>query len=475
MARSKRAASTDSRSGGGGVSLINSRSILAGTRSRSRSRTPSFNRISSQQSHRRKTIDGSSSSSSVNSGNSKKNKDSTIDDDSLLQLVDGSKHHAVIEKIGYLITGIHFLLGCYLNDYKRKRYLKYNKYIYEIISLSSIIYFMIVWYYVFEFLNKYYLAGSSPIIAIQQMHLLQRASIAVSYLLIDLVYPVSTVLILMILSNGTIKRMNDIFIDECGFDDFTKLKEKMEYLYQVHFVYCLSHVLVLLGWIHATYALWDAVFWSMIFGVPHVLFPVLLTVLLVRIFSLYNYCIEKFRCKFRNGSYKNSQEVWDHIIKIRNGILSLSNSLEVPLGTFMLILFLAITFQGIVVFYFNGEAFSLVYMVLNIWCLIWTLYGAQHTYALFNDAVDDIIHSSASSSVGNIDSSSRTNMIFALTQSTFAPRFKAFSFVSLSSETLITILLFCASSIISVLWETYLSKTVTSTVSKVIPAFIAES
>ena len=99
---------------------------------------------------------------------------------------------------------------------------------------------------------------------------------------------------------------------------------------------------------------------------PHALNPILLTVVITRIFEYCSARIECFRSKFNSGYYKSADSLWDAFIKLRNEIEQYGEKLGFALGFFLFTLLLAIIFQGLAVFVFKGEMFSLVYMSLNV-------------------------------------------------------------------------------------------------------------
>jgi len=92
----------------------------------------------------------------------------------------------------------------------------------------------------------------------------------------------------------------------------------------------------------------------------------------------------------------------------------------------MMMIIILLRIQAGAVLIFKGETFSLVYMLLNSWCLIWTVYGnpshpsihasplyvlllyllyivgAQYVQHTFEETADDIIYSDTSTCLGTV-------------------------------------------------------------------------
>ena len=326
-----------------------------------------------------------------------------------------------------------------------------------LIAIVAIVHFFYVWYYVFKCLKLYYLDSKSPIPAMSDLTAVQRWGIWGSYFLIDIIYPISAAILLRSFLNGKLllQVSEDLKRDYRGIKGFDKTNKLVEKDYNFYLYYCMLHVIGLLTWLYSKgYDKFDVLFWSCIFGVPHALNPILLTVVIRRIFKFSSARIDYFRQKFNEGQYSTCSMLWDDFIQLRNEIENYGDELGYPLGFFVFSLLGSIIFQGVAVFVFKGEMFSLVYMALNVTCLISVIKEAVNVIKSFNDCCDDIIHSRTTSAVGEIGGLERQNINTVLSREDFSPAFRAFEF-RISSSQLIQAVSVSAAAIISVLWETY--------------------
>jgi len=235
-----------------------------------------------------------------------------------------------------------------------------------IVALIAVIHFIYVWYKVLYFLKWYYIDAFSPTLKVLSVE--QRYGIASSYLIIDLIYPIAAFILLNMLNGKLLIKVNNDLLDDCGELEHEHVKRIVERRYHGHLFYFTIHVIVLYIWLYSNgYPFFDVLFWSIIFGVPHALNPILLTVVITRIFEYCSARIECFRSKFNSGHYKNADSLWNSFIKLRNEIEQYGEKLQYALGFFLVSLLLAIIFQGLAVFVFKGEMFSLVYMSLNVY------------------------------------------------------------------------------------------------------------
>ena len=70
--------------------------------------------------------------------------------------------------------------------------------------------------------------------------------------------------------------------------------------------------------------------------------------------------------------------------------------------------------QAIAVFWCAGEWFSLVYMLLNIFLLVFLMSECKAVGETIAGLCEDIIHLPSDSILGNLDSVKRTNMLMTL-------------------------------------------------------------
>jgi hypothetical protein len=323
-------------------------------------------------------------------------------------------------------------------------------------AILATLHFVYVWYRVLNFLKDYYLDVKSPNQQINELSTMQRWGIAGSYFLIDIIYPISAwILLNSFLNNKLLVQVSEDLKRDCGEEEYERTKRTVEKEYHKYLVYFVCHVIALLTWLYSKkYPLFDVFFWSITFGVPHALNPILLTVVITRIFKFSSARIDYFRQKFNEGHYKTCSMLWDDFIQLRNEIERYGDELVNPLGFFLGALLLSIVCQGVAVIIFKGEMFSIVYFFLNAYCLFSVIYGAVKVIKSFNDCCDDIIHSRTTSAVGEIGGLERQNINTVLSREDFSPAFRAFV-LDLNSAQLMQAISVSALSVLSILWETF--------------------
>jgi hypothetical protein len=64
----------------------------------------------------------------------------------------------------------------------------------------------------------------------------------------------------------------------------------------------------------------DVVFWSFVFGIPHALYPLLLTTQLSRLFHLSTHRVACFRRKFEHNLHIDADSLWNELLVLRSDI-----------------------------------------------------------------------------------------------------------------------------------------------------------
>jgi len=388
------------------------------------------------------------------------------------ELSDISNYTCMTENWLFRLTGSHALIGI-IKDIQRKRnFLNLNC----VIFLGCVAHFVFCWNKVLGFLYDYYPLRQNPLIAQVEKDSGTKLTdtalwfIAGSYFLIDFIYPVAFGVLVDLFARDILKKVTATMVKECGVDQYEdSFKKKISSKYYMHVGYGVFHVALLYIWLGPLYLFDDPIgkvgrdypstevwFWCVIFGVPHALNPILLTVVITRIFEASLYRVRHFREKFTIGEYKKDvNAMWDAFVHIRNDVEKLSGEMQNTIGVFVLALSLAIGGQAFAVFLFRGDPFSMIYLLLNCWCLFWVVYGAQEVMEEFNATTDDVVHSDTKSTLGAIDSKPRTSVNSVMIHASFAPSFRAFSMISLSKEALWNTTLSSIVAILGVIWETF--------------------
>lgn len=74
----------------------------------------------------------------------------------------------------------------------------------------------------------------------------------------------------------------------------------------------------------AEYPVSDVVFWSFVFGIPHALYPLLLTAQLSRLFHLCTHRVTCFRRQFELKLHDDADSLWNELLVLRSDIDQLS-------------------------------------------------------------------------------------------------------------------------------------------------------
>lgn len=144
-------------------------------------------------------------------------------------------------------------------------------------------------------LDILYMKGESPIPEINKLDFLLRLGIFISYLLIDLLYPISFVLLCHFHWSGLLERSEKQLLYECGLEVYKRAEGEIIDLYRGGFVYVVSHCTVLFLWLHSKgYPQEMVIFWSLQFGLPHVICMVLLACHISHVIRLFNTRVKIF-------------------------------------------------------------------------------------------------------------------------------------------------------------------------------------
>ena len=383
-----------------------------------------------------------------------------IDPKLLNQVSDIAEYTCMTENLLFKLTGSHALIGI-IKDVQRKRnWFNLN----FAIFIGCLVHMAYCWKRVLFFLNWYYLQRNNPLIEKIETQTGKKITdtalwfIAGSYFMIDFIYPISFCLLVYLFSTDVLRTVTSTMVQECGVDQYEdSFKKKISRNYNMHIGYCVIHVALLYIWLGCVenYPSDDVAFWCLTFGIPHALNPLLLTVVITRIFEASLYRVKHFREKFTRGEYKrDANAMWDAFIHIRNDVEKLSGQMQNTIGCFVFALGLAIGGQAFAVFLFRGDRFSMIYLILNVWCLFNVVYGAQEVMEEFNATTDDVVHSDTKSTLGAVDSRPRTSLNSVMINQQFAPSFKAWQ-ISLSKEALWNTVISSVLAIGGVVWESF--------------------
>ncbi len=377
------------------------------------------------------------------------------------ELSEISNYTCMTENWLFRLTGSHALIGIIKDIQNKRKWFNLN----FVILLGCFAHMIYCWQKVLYFLKWYYPDRNNDLIGKVEKETGQVITqtalwfIAGSYFVIDFIYPVAFFLLVDLFARDVLRSVTATMVKECGVDQYEdSFKKKIARNYSMHISYCGFHVALLLIWLGylRNYPVSDVGFWCIIFGIPHALNPILLTVVITRIFEASLYRVKHFREKFTSGEYKkDANAMWDAFVHIRNDVEKLSGDMQNTIGVFIFALGLAISGQAFAVFLFRGDQFSMIYLLLNVWCLFWVVYGAQEVMEEFNATTDDVIHSDTKSTLGAVDSKPRTSLNNVMIHATFAPSFRAFSMISLSKEALWNTTISSFLAIIGVIWETF--------------------
>jgi len=238
---------------------------------------------------------------------------------------------------------------------------------------------------------------------------------------------------------------------ECGEEEFARANGKIWWTYVYGFLYLIGHCLTLFLWLFDMLKFEGAFFWSVIFGVPHALNLILLALHISHVIRLFDARFLKFRRDVSSGRFDDHSVLWDTLHECRNVASKLSEDLRYILGIFSCSLLLSIALQGAAVFIFKGAMFSLVYMLLNAFVLLFVMFECQTLTSEFQEFREELIHMPVDSVMGDIGGPIRMGFMLALQRDCALPSLKAFSF-SLSIDNFYNAVLITLTSAASLLW-----------------------
>ena len=140
-----------------------------------------------------------------------------------------------------------------------------------------------------DFLKIYYIDNTYENKEIRDLSTLSRYFIASSYFLIDAIYPASFVC-LYFFHKAELIENSEIDLDyECFPQVFSTVKAGIVSWYQYGLLYTGFHCVTLFIWLYQTkLGLMDCLFWSVIFGIPHAFYPILLACNISHVITIFN-------------------------------------------------------------------------------------------------------------------------------------------------------------------------------------------
>ena len=100
--------------------------------------------------------------------------------------------------------------------------------------------------------------------------------------------------------------------------------------------------------------------------------------------------------------YKDVNDLWDTFHRSKRSTEKLSSDLSGIIGFYVSSLFFSIVLQGLAVFKFEGEWFSLIYLVANTVTLLFVIYESQTLKFEFEDLTENLCHLKTSSVLGRV-------------------------------------------------------------------------
>ena len=224
-------------------------------------------------------------------------------------------------------------------------------------------------------------------------------------------------------------------------------------------MYVCLHCTVLFSWLRwgssPGYPLGDCIFWAFIFGIPHILTPVMLCCNVAHIIRLFVDRVEIFKEDVKSNScldIYSADKLFDTFQQVRLEAQELCDELNLVSDWFPLLLGLAIALQGVAVFQFAGEMFSLVYLVQNIICLLSMVWECQKITGALNELMEVIVNLPTDSVLGALGSIERSNMLLTIQRPQSIPAIAAFGY-AFSIENFQNIFLFSFGVVGSFVWN----------------------
>lgn len=310
-----------------------------------------------------------------------------------------------------------------LFDDERKKYTS----IIPTIGVAWLLYMILTMWGVWNRLVFLYIDKKSPIEGLNELKDIERIGIFGSYFLLDLIYPISFILLCIMYRTGVIEDAEKALLAECGQEKFEEAETDVLKMYRRGIIYCVLHITTLFIWLQSKgYSMDLVMFWSFYFGVFHVLCPVTLACHIGHVIRFFTKRVAVFRddiTYFENNEgmsicgadhISDANQLFDNYQLCRQETSKFCARIDFITDWFPLSLFLAIVGQAIAVFWCAGEWFSLVYMLLNIFLLVFLMSECKAVGETIAGLCEDIIHLPSDSILGNLDSVKRTNMLMTL-------------------------------------------------------------
>ena len=204
----------------------------------------------------------------------------------------------------------------------------------------------ICYYLVQHILLNVYLRPDHKAFIMKDHPLHVQVIVFISYLLIDMVYPVSTILLWMFERSKLVEKFENELIDIMGSDVYNKAHREIFNYYTIRYVYALAHVLVIYFWLNSMESFRGFLcnFFAIYFGIPHVLMPLTLLSQIYHVVHLFTARIEAFQARI--DRYE-ADDLHDQFVKIRVDAFDLCKRLEFVTGWISLFLIAAIVVHGI--------------------------------------------------------------------------------------------------------------------------------
>lgn len=331
----------------------------------------------------------------------------------------------------------------------------------NVIGILWVIYGGCVFYHVLSFLNMYYVRPDSTIDLIRELDTKARYFIAFSYFLVDAVYPISFILLISFYRSGIFEMYENRLIVDCGIEKFDTCQTKILGYYHRGAQYLIVHSALLFIWLYASdYGLNASFFWAATFGIPHALHPILLSCHIAHVITLFDYRIEDFKTLILKHTYKHIEAnfFWDIFQNYRRDATDLAETISHTIGPFGIALVGSIFFQAIAVFVFKGQLFSLIYMLLNVFSILFVMLKCQGITQVFSDLCEQVIHLPCVDEVGrktvlgDIGSPIRNGFLMAFQREATYPAVVVFG-LTLSMNNFYNTLIFSIGSISNVIWQ----------------------
>ena len=119
--------------------------------------------------------------------------------------------------------------------------------------------------------------------------------------------------------------------------------------------------------------------------------PIALSILICKNLRIFSSEILNFEDSVRKGGLSAEKIINDFHV-LADNCASINRQLGFYIGVLFFILLLGIFLQLLSVAYFRGEIYSLVYTVLNVWCLMWIMNDSLQVHKHFVSLRDTIFN-----------------------------------------------------------------------------------